>query len=245
MILLGFVFILWNHNGVNLNRTYVKLIDFDENRNNNFTLIRIFFAWLVLYGHSYAIEKSHGIVDPLNTIFKGSIWIGAIAVNGFFVISGFLVAASFVRRGLLNYLLSRFLRIYPALIVCVFFTVFILGPSLTNIDTVEYFKASKTYQYLLNALAFLRMQWYLPGVFENNATSGINGSLWTLTVEVRCYLILAVLGLFGVFRKNLISNFVIFFIYIFAMFFYNKIPLIGINEKWARLGLSLISLFEK
>lgn len=57
-------------------------------------------------GHSFAVQNSIGLEDPLNSIFKGSIWIGALAVNGFFLISGVLVAGSIERRGVTNYLVA-------------------------------------------------------------------------------------------------------------------------------------------
>lgn len=222
---------------LNVNKKYVRLIDFDGSRRNNFTVIRILFAWLVLYGHSFAIEKNHGIIDPLTIIFQGSTWIGAIAVNGFFMISGFLVTASLVRRGFVEYFISRSLRIYPALIICVFVSVFVIGPLSTDLHVVEYLSTLATYKYLANALAFLRMQWCLPGVFENNVRTAVNGSLWTLTVEVRCYLLLAVIGLVGTFRKNAVSNLVILGLFICGILLYKEMPLIGINEKWSRLAL--------
>ena len=88
--------------------------------------MRIILAWFVLYGHSYAIQKTAGYKDPLNEIFQGSTWIGALAVNGFFAISGFLVTASFIKRGAIDYTISRALRIFPALIVCILLSVFIM-----------------------------------------------------------------------------------------------------------------------
>ena len=111
-----------------LERNTSTLADYDGSRHNNFTILRIVLAWSVLYGHSFVVQKTEGIRDPLAALFQGSAWIGEIAVNGFFSISGFLVAASFVRRGVVDYLLSRALRIFPALIVCVFISVFVLGP---------------------------------------------------------------------------------------------------------------------
>ena len=50
----------------------------------------------------------------------------------------------------------------------------------------EYFKEASTYHYLLNALGFLQMRFELPGVFSNNVFVSVNGSLWTLTLEVWC-----------------------------------------------------------
>jgi len=217
-----------------LNKKYIKLIDFDGIRKNNFTAIRIFFAWLVLYGHSYAIEKSHGIVDPLNALFKGSTWIGAIAVNGFFVISGYLVAGSFAKRGFFNFIISRSLRIYPALIFCILFSIFFIGPIFTELEIDKYFNSKITWHYFRNMLAALEMKWYLPGVFEKNSFPSINGSLWSLTVEVRCYVILACLGLASVFKNRFTLNFSIVSIFTLGIFFYDQFPLIGSNNRYLR-----------
>ena len=48
---------------------------------------------------------------------------GAIAVDVFFVVSGFLIAASLQRNSVRGYLGSRALRILPALVACVLLSV--------------------------------------------------------------------------------------------------------------------------
>ena len=209
------------------------LATFDGSRTNNFTLIRIFLAWFVLYGHSYAIQNPDGVRDPLNLVFQGSTWIGALSVHGFFAISGYLVCASFARRGFFDYALSRILRIYPALIVCVLIIVFVLGPAATELTLTAYFDSPKTYSYLKNALAFDSMQWLLPGVFEQNKNSAVNGSLWSLTAEVRCYVLLAGLGLLGAFQSKTFTNFLIIALLTFGYFCYSDLPLVGEREKWS------------
>ncbi len=208
------------------------LIDYDGNRENNFTLIRITMAWLVLYGHSFAVQKIPGMNDPLNRLFQGSTWVGELAVNGFFAISGFLVTASLMRRNIFDFTLSRVLRIYPALIVCVILTVFVLGPIMTDLSWSEYFSQSKTYLYLKNALAFDGMQWVLPGVFQDNVRDAVNGSLWSLTVEVKCYTLLALVGVIGLLRVKLMANLVLLLILFVGIFYYAYIPLIGFNLNW-------------
>lgn len=215
------------------NTTKLCLADFDGNRINNFTLIRIVFAWLVLYGHSFAVQKVAGIKDPLNVMFQGSIWIGELAVSGFFAISGFLVAASVMNRSIVEYGISRILRIYPALLICVFSSVFFLGPLLTTLEWAEYFKNFDTYKYLRNALAFDAMQWTLPGVFETNTMKATNGSLWTLTVEVRCYCLLGMLEVFGLMRHKVIANFMILSLLLLGYYYFPDVPLLGKNHKWS------------
>jgi peptidoglycan/LPS O-acetylase OafA/YrhL len=220
--------------GSQLKRKFKVLADFDGSRVNNFTVIRLVLAWAVLYGHSYAIQKTPEIRDPLNYIFQGSTWIGAVAVNGFFVISGFLVTASYLRRGLWDYTLSRCLRIYPALVGCVFVSVFLLGAALTSLSQGDYFSDSQTHSYLLNSVAFLPMKWSLPGVFEGNSLNAINGSMWSLTAEVRCYLLLAVLAFLTLRRNRTVANVSIVLVLIVGVTAYSEIPLLGHKLSWAR-----------
>ena len=148
--------------------------------------------------------------------------------------SGFLVAASFIRRGVVDYLLSRALRILPALIVCVFISVFALGPSVTNLSVNEYFHNERTFGYLLNSLAYFEMQWTLPGVFTDNVRHAVNGSLWTLTVEVRCYLLLAIFGILGCLKNRMLASAIVIAVFLFGFYFFSDIPLLGINPKWSR-----------
>ena len=212
----------------------VFLKDFDGNRNNNFTTMRIVLAWFVLYGHSYAIQKTTGYKDPLNDIFQGSTWIGALAVNGFFAISGFLVTASIIKRGAVDYTISRVLRIFPALIACVLLTVFVIGPIFTNLPFADYFSNSQTFEYLKNMTLFYKTQWALPGVFIDNVNKSVNGSLWTLPAEVRCYLLLAIVSLFGIFKQKSLSNLFVFGLFLFGCFFFNDLHLVSVSEAWAR-----------
>jgi len=221
-----------------MHKESIKLIEYDGNRQNNFTLIRIIFAWSVLYGHSFAIQKMPGVKDPFGILFQGSTWIGNIAVNGFFAISGFLVAASFIKRGLKDYAISRTLRIFPALFLCVLVSVFILGPMLTSLDLSVYFFKSETYKYLINALPFIKIEFNLPGLFENTTRHAVNGSLWTLIVELRCYFLLALAGFFGLLRDRTIANCFILALFLFGFYFFSEIPFLGVGSaiSWPRLS---------
>jgi len=219
------------------------LIQYDGDRQNNFTAIRLFLAWAVLYGHSFPVQGTL-IKDPLHHVFQGSTWIGDVAVNGFFAISGFLVCASFIKRGVFDYTVSRALRIFPALIVCVLVSVFLFGLLLTTLGPLEYLQNSTTYDYLWNMFVFLDTRWNLPGVFEGNTRSSVNGSLWTLPVEARCYLALAILGVFGLFLKRQITNVLMIGIFLFGYFYFMETPLLGQHEMWARPAMFfLIGVF--
>ncbi|MDP5052505.1 MAG: acyltransferase [Congregibacter sp.] len=206
--------------------------DYDGSRRNNFTVLRILFAWLVLFGHSFPIT-GHAELNPLREFFEKSTWIGEVAVSGFFAISGYLVAASFVRRGLVDYCISRILRIYPALIVCVLLTVFVLGSWLTTLDTSAYLSDPQTGNYLWNTTALFPMSFRLPGVFEALPRTGVNGSLWTLPVEVSCYILLMVAGVAGLLRWRSLANLAGLALLLFAVNYFADVPLVGRIPKWA------------
>lgn len=64
---------------------------------------------------------------------------------------------------------------------------------------MEYWKHRATLDYLLNIK--LNVHYVLPGVFESNPyPRGVNGSLWTIPQEVRCYVVMALAGLLGLMR---------------------------------------------
>lgn len=161
---------------------------------NNFNLMRLAAAWLVIYAHAWPITGSAGI-DLLGQL-TGLRSAGAVAVDLFFVISGFLIAASLERNGLGGYLVSRGLRILPALVVCVALTTFLLGPLLTT--AADYWRQSQTWGYFFVNASLLLSSFHLPGVFSSHPLDAVNGSLWTLPNEAKLYILLMIAWLMGV-----------------------------------------------
>ena len=160
---------------------------------NNFNLMRLVAAWLVIYGHAHAITglSGHDGIAWL-TQFRAA---GAVAVDMFFAISGFLIAASLERNTVRGYLVSRGLRILPALLACVAVTTLVLGPWLTTAD--NYWTHAQTWEYLLVNSSLLLSRFHLPGVFAGHPTDVVNGSLWTLPNEARLYALLMFAWLLG------------------------------------------------
>jgi peptidoglycan/LPS O-acetylase OafA/YrhL len=160
---------------------------------NNFNAMRLVAAWLVIYGHAWAITGSSG-QDMLAslTAFR---FAGAIAVDMFFVLSGFLIAASLQRHNVRGYLISRGLRILPALVVCVGVTTFILGPLLST--SANYWAQATTWHYFLINATLVVSRFQLPGVFTAHPLDVVNGSLWTLPIEAKLYLLLLIAWMLG------------------------------------------------
>lgn len=157
-------------------------------KDNNFNLLRLLAAFAVLISHSFAIL---GQPEP----FAASVGknMGAMAVDVFFVASGFLVGASLIRtQHIGDYLRARALRIFPALWVMLILTVLVLGAFLTRLDTSIYFTEPQTWRYLWKNLFLMSgVEFYLPGVFETNRLQAIiNGSLWSMIYELSMYVLL-------------------------------------------------------
>ena len=165
-------------------------------RRNNFDFLRITAALLVMYSHQFILQ---GSVEPAPALPYLS-W-GGVGVLMFFAISGYLVTKSWCEDpAALRYLARRFLRVWPALAVGTLLTVFVLGPLATRLPLQAYWSSPETWSYL-SALKIFSIQFTLPGVFtENPYAGGVNGSLWTIPVEVRCYLVLMLLGWAGALR---------------------------------------------
>lgn len=160
---------------------------------NNFNLMRLVAAWLVIYGHAWAITGSSG--QDLLASLTDFRFAGAIAVDMFFVVSGFLIAASLQRNSVRGYLISRALRILPALLACVGVTTFVLGPLLSA--AAGYWSQATTWNYFFINASLLLSRFQLPGVFATHPLDVVNGSLWTLPIEAKLYLLLMCAWLLG------------------------------------------------
>ena len=137
---------------------------------NNFDIIRIIFAWLVIVSHSYVLIGNKGC-DPLCEWTDHYINLSYFGVKGFITISGFLIFKSLERSpNVLDYLWKRVLRIYPGLIIVLLLSVgmayIIYQPKQT------YFKFDKeAVSYILNNLTLYHNQWRIHGVFDKNSNT--------------------------------------------------------------------------
>lgn len=179
---------------------------------NNFTLLRLLAAFSVLYGHSYALSMGvHGGEDPvsLRLIYYWGESLPSLAVDLFFVASGFLVTASYCQRNdLYAFTEARLLRIFPGLIVAVLFCVLVVGPISTTLSLSDYFSSPSIFSYIKHNISLLNgIQFDLPSVFTSNPYPGsVNGSLWTLPIEFWMYIVVAVLGACAILQDRRFYN---------------------------------------
>lgn len=182
----------------------MRLSNIANSRENNFNLIRMLAAYAVLVTHSFAVVTGASASEPFqNTL---GMTIGTIAVDVFFLTSGFLVTISlFKRQSTVEFIWARFLRIFPALFIMHVVMIIGLGIFFTTMPLASYFHDDKIYFYILKCFIFFTGSYYeLPGVFNNNPfKDSINNSLWTIPYELLMYATLVIFWFF--YRSKLID----------------------------------------
>jgi len=177
-----------------------------KDNKNAFDLLRLLLASGVIIAHAYLLGGYTGH-DFLNIFSKGQACLADLCVMGFFVLSGYLITASYQRSGnLVSFIIHRILRIYPGFWVCLLVTGFgftWLISILSNTRAYTFTGHNSSFSYFYNNIFTRINQWSVGGVLSKNAyTTSINGSLWSLYPEVQCYLLTLALGWFGLFNKH-------------------------------------------
>jgi len=167
---------------------------------NYFTPIRLALAFFVAFEHVFYFQAGEA-----NSPFElGHTSLGYFAVNGFFIISGYLITGSAERSAnLLVFARSRFLRIMPALIFVSLFLGLVLVPLLSTPDLVSYFTNAKVWADMLKLAGFISPDpdWATLTMEGNPFAGDLTGPIWTLRYEVLAYLGTAGLLLVGLHRN--------------------------------------------
>ena len=146
-------------------------------KNNNFDILRLLAAFQVAFTHTCNhLDYSPGFLKVIS-YFPG--------VPIFFFISGFLIAGSYKNTGstMKVFFQNRFLRLFPALWVCFcvsFFLVLISG---------YHIKASITDVLVWIVANNSILQFYNPTFMREYGVGVLNGSLWTISVELQFYIL--------------------------------------------------------
>lgn len=191
---------------------------------NNFNLLRLVLALLVLLSHAPELQDGDRHRELLTQLFH-TLSFGELAVDGFFLLSGYLIVQSWDREPLpLLFLKKRVLRIYPGFIVASLVCIYIVAP--LGADPARYFSELSTAKVALG-LAILHGP-IIPPVFDGLPYPQVNGAMWTIMREFACYLAVLLMGVSGVLRRRavwLALTLTGFGLYLYASF--------GLPMSWA------------
>ncbi len=181
---------------------------------NSFQFLRLLLAFCVVISHSFALYYGNQYEPrlPLNGYY---ITLGNFAVYAFFVISGFVITQSLLNNPNPKVFLSnRIKRIFPGLVTCLFLTFIIFGPILDTSPLhyfqLETFNAAK--YFVLNSTGFDIID-NIGGTLDNLKIEHkeINPVLWTIKYEIIAYILIALLGAWGLLQKyTILTLFLIF-----------------------------------
>lgn len=178
-----------------------------SNRPAGFDYLRLLLATGVIAQHT--VNTSYGQVAAEALFHSPARAVLGLIIPMFFSLSGFLVAGSLERnRTLFSFLGLRGLRLFPALVFEVTLSALLLGVAFTDFALVDYFSAPEFRSYFWNIAGHIH--YHLPGVFLSNpAPRVVNGQLWTVPAELKCYLTLAALSLIGVMGRRWLTVWIV------------------------------------
>jgi len=198
-------------------------------KENSLDLIRLIAASQVMVLHSFEFTMSEvtgNLFFEILRLFPG--------VPIFFFISGYLISKSFERApNLSTYWINRGLRIFPALIVCVFINILMVWSTgyfnETNPSVLDVF--------LLFLGKATVLQFYNPDFMRGFGDGVLNGSLWTIFVELQFYFIVPIF--YNFFKlKNKYSTYTLIALIIIFIFANSLLPTLASdysNEIWWKL----------
>lgn len=166
---------------------------------NNFGALRLVLAYLVILAHSPEILDGDGSRELLTRAF-GTMSFGVLAVDGFFIISGYLITSSYQHSTTAaGFMVKRVLRIYPGFIVAFLMCVYLLAPWVGGVPGS--YRLGLAPDSLLGSLLLLRAP-QVPGVFAGAYYPHVNGAMWTIKWEFLAYLFVLAVGLLGLLKKR-------------------------------------------
>jgi peptidoglycan/LPS O-acetylase OafA/YrhL len=182
--------------GDNLPSSKRGILRHPNERNKQLDWLRILFATLVLLSHSQEIPTGDRATELLSRLTQRFLTFGDVGVDGFFLLSGFLIVKSWqFNPEPINYLRKRVLRIVPGYLVAVFLSTVVVGllaPGVKDFFSHLGWRFAKSILILGSPVT--------PAVFPGSYFPLVNGSLWTITFEFFCYVLVLICGVMGIFR---------------------------------------------
>lgn len=149
-------------------------------KDNCFNAIRLFCCLIVIFEHAVVLTNPN--IKLIGGGFRD------LAVDVFFILSGFWITISLFRtNSLKEYFIKRIKKIFPMylLVVIVCSVVFYF---FSKLSLSEYFLSSKFWKYIF--FNFITLNFVAPSLPNVFGEIPINGSLWTIKVEIAFYVLL-------------------------------------------------------
>ncbi|WP_051813949.1 acyltransferase, partial [Kitasatospora sp. MBT63] len=166
--------------------------------------LRLVFATAVIFSHAPGL--GYGRDYPGVHFSRGQTSLGPMAVCGFFVLSGLLITRSAQRLSVGRFMWHRLVRIMPAFWLCLAATAFVVAPILAHHERMSlthlFDHPRGPWHYIQANWSLGINEWGISDLLGHNIHPGaLDGSLWSLGIEMLCYLTVAGLAAVGVLRR--------------------------------------------
>jgi peptidoglycan/LPS O-acetylase OafA/YrhL len=180
--------------------------DFIASRSGGFDVLRLVLAFLVLVSHTWPLGGFGR--EPGSPFGPRILTLGGFAVGAFFSLSGLLVGRSALRRTTGAFVRARAARVLPAYWTALALSAFVAGwlgwayerRSLSGYLNLN--PGGPVLYVVRNAMLPVEFFHASNGAFAATTPYGVatgqswlNGSLWTLPYEIRCYAVVAIVAL--------------------------------------------------
>lgn len=181
--------------------------------------------------------------QPLNSIclypYKNSYYFcnyGYLGVQFFFIISGFVIFFTLENTGdFLNFWKKRVIRLLPPMFFASIFTFIVF----VTFDNKNLFPSSHVASNILVSLTFIKPI-ILSNLFPNNNFEYINGSYWSLWLEIQFYLYASIF--FYLNKKKFLNRIIILsFVFIFINYLFQNIQ--GSNTLHLKVSKNVLSTY--
>lgn len=174
----------------------------------NFDALRLFAAGTVVFSHSFLIATGSEATEPLAGTGRVT---GIYGVFIFFILSGFLVTESAKRTATLpDFMLKRFLRIAPALVVSTLVVAYLVCPPFAADGPLAFVTDGSVLNLVMQIVSLHSVGFYFANVTFypklNEADwlpSVANGVLWTIRIEVIGYVLIGLMAAASLFKARL------------------------------------------
>lgn len=173
-----------------------------DSRRNNIDAIRLILALLVLFSHSFPAATNQEEDEPLILATIRQMTLGGLAVNWFFVLSGYLISQSWERsRTTWSFFIKRVARIYPGYLVAIAFCLWVVVP-IGSPDGWQVFSFAAIKANIRRVMMLRGLENIPPTFVDVPMPNTVNASLWTISYEFWCYMLVLGFGALLLLRRR-------------------------------------------
>ncbi|GLK78337.1 acyltransferase family protein [Methylopila turkensis] len=181
------------------------LADCLDRRSNDLAAVRIIAAAAVLWAHAWVVTTPGLKTADFMHVFGFSL--DFHGVHAFFILSGMLLARSYMTRpDALRFVVARLMRYLPGIFVSTAIAALVIGPLVTRLPLEAYFADGAPFRFIAAVTSLVDINATLPATLDRGAEPNtLYIPLWTVRYELVFAICLAVAGALGLIGRRMLT----------------------------------------